>query len=193
MRQDSIMFIADNEESLYMDKTDLYDKWVGEGEDWDEKDARKEARRLVENFRQKIESMEWFRDLDEPYSDSDVREAVDEVIEEFEEYREYALKKAVEFAAKPILTELPPMTPGEVAHAEKYDALARKIGIDLLRDLIPASPEQIRKALQKGDFHLNTIKLRKWDAAGDQIPGKQRLSIAERTSVLKHVATWHYA
>ena len=99
-------------------------------------------------------------------------------------------------------------------HYEKYDALAREIGIEALKSLIPATPEEITAALSTGDTALNTIPLRQWDkAAGRFKPDKRfmvshdfrmsfsgvftrqnaaRLSLAERVCVLKHVAAHYY-
>ncbi len=68
------------------------------------------------------------------------------------------------------------------------------IGVDELKKLIPSSPEKIRKALERGDKHLNTIPLRKWDAAAAEIPEEGfNFSLSEKVSALKHVAKWHYA
>jgi len=183
MPQDSIMFLVDNTESLYLVKTDLYDKWIEEGEAWDEGRAKQEAFELAARFANALGAR---------YGRHAIEEAAGEILEEFEEYREYAIMKAIEWAATPLQTEPPPMTPGDVRHAEKYEALSRKIGIDLLKELIPASPEQIQKAIQKGDRYLNSIKLKKWEAAAAGIPMKG-LSLSEKVYALKHVATWHYA
>jgi hypothetical protein len=97
-------------------------------------------------------------------------------------------------------------------HYEKYDALARKIGIDTLKAAIPLKPETIRAAL-KEDEHLNTISIRKCDQwAGFTVHTNMKtqeqkfyghfygvwertknmgLSLAERVCILKHVAR-HY-
>jgi hypothetical protein len=84
------------------------------------------------------------------------------------------------------------MTPEDIEHAKKCETLAQLIGIDVLRELVPATPEKIRKALEKGDKHLNTIQLRKWDQAVAAIPGRE-FTLSDKVCALKHVATWHYA
>lgn len=50
-------------------------------------------------------------------------------------------------------------------HFEKYQAMAERIGIDRLRAVIPFSPEAVRRALDNGDHYLNSLPLRRWDAA----------------------------
>lgn len=91
-------------------------------------------------------------------------------------------------------------------HFDKYEALAQKIGIERLIPLVPATPSQIRAALET-DFHLNNIPILRWDRAAGasqaetgRFFGKDRtspvpdalrrhgLSLAERVCVLKHVA-----
>ncbi|MCJ7609763.1 hypothetical protein MUP00_08875, partial [Candidatus Bathyarchaeota archaeon] len=99
--------------------------------------------------------------------------------------------KAIAERPREVLTP-EPMTPADVEFAEKCEALAQQIGVDLLRDLVPASPELVRKALEQGDKYLNTIPLRKWDAATTAIEGCD-LSLSDKVCALKHVAKWHYA
>lgn len=93
-------------------------------------------------------------------------------------------------------------------HYEKYDTLAKRIGIHALKRIIPASAGEIRAALAKGDEHLNSIPLWQWDRAAGiisdfygccrltWIPPFTRdaasgLSAAERVCVLKHVARYY--
>ena len=102
-------------------------------------------------------------------------------------------------------------------HETKYEALAQKLGIEALKWLVPAKPEEIRQALVAGDEHLNTIQLPRWDRAAGVRPAwklfssdwpqtelrisarrsdlpwhkEPTLSLAERVCVLKHVAKFH--
>lgn len=85
-------------------------------------------------------------------------------------------------------------------HEAECEAIAQKLGIEKLRKLVPVSKEQITKALESGDEHLNTITLGLWDkAAGKDYTWQQPevfnaikgSSLAERVSVLKHVAKFH--
>ncbi len=189
MPDDSIMDMVNNVESLYNDKISMFDRWVEEGDVWGERQALREATSLAGNFAELIQGMDG---VDGEYSVREIAQAADEMLEEFEEYREEAIKQAVKQATHVPTAEELAMSPGDIAHAEKYDEVARKIGIDFLKTLIPASSARIRKALEKGDKHLNTIPLRKWDAAADNIRASG-LSLSEKVCALKHVATWHYA
>jgi len=56
-----------------------------------------------------------------------------------------------------------PMTAAQ-EHFTRYEALARRIGIDALRKIVPC-PGQVMPALAAGDEHLNTIPLGYWDKA----------------------------
>jgi hypothetical protein len=187
MPQDSIMDWVNNEESLYNDAQALYEKWTEEGDAWSEAVARQEARELAAHFSEAIEAIP---DVEGKYTERDLEEAVDQMMEEFEEYREEAVKAVVKRERAPKAPE--PMTPGEIEFAAKCEAIAQRIGIALLKELIPASPEQIRKALETGDKHLNTIPLRKWDQAALGIPYMKGLSLSDKVCALKHVAQWHY-
>ena len=90
-------------------------------------------------------------------------------------------------------------------HRTRYEALARRLGINALLAIMPATPKQIREAYS-ADKHLNNIPLSVWDrAAGRLYPNRANdyriswispftrdaargLSLAERVCVLKHVA-----
>lgn len=187
MPEDSIMDLVDNVESLYNRKAEVFDRWMAEGDAWNKSLAQLKALRMAERFAREVKEMGLVTGR---YKKSDLRQFADEMLAEFEEHRDYQIKVAVERSRTPQPPE--PMTPEAVEHAEKYEELARKIGIDVLQQLIPAPPEKIRKALETGDPHLNTVPLRHWDAAAAaiQIPG---LSLSEKVCALKHVATWHYA
>lgn len=189
MPQDSISDWIANEESFYNDVNGLYDTWVEQGDGWDEKSARKEADALVRHIAEAIQNFDF---VDDEYSENEIREAVDEVLEGFEEYREEAIKAAVKEVTQKPKPEDFVMDEGDKEHAKKYEALAQKLGIEKLRALMPVSAAKIRAALEKGDKHLNSIRLRKWDEAGTAIRG-EGLSMAEKVCVLKHVAKWHYA
>jgi predicted urease superfamily metal-dependent hydrolase len=189
MPQDSIMDMVNNEEPLYNDMNAMFDKWVEEGDVWSERSALSEARALAAHFAEALEMSPY---IDGKYSPSDIREAADQMLEDFEQYRDEAIAAAVKHAQHVPTPEELTMDWGDIRHAKKCEGLARKIGIDRLKDLIPASPEKIRKALEKGDKYLNTIPLRKWDAAALSIQGPG-LSLSDKVCALKHVAKWHYA
>jgi hypothetical protein len=176
---------VNNEEPLYNDKQALYAKWIRGIEDWNEQKARREARALAAHFAEWIESSH----RSGRYRKKDMEQAADEMLEEFktEELPRW------ENAPPPEKKPLPPMTPGDIEHAKHYENLAREIGIDEIKALIPATPERIRKALERGDAYLNTIPLRLWDQAAVRLDLPRRgLSLANGVSLLKHVAKWHY-
>ena len=54
----------------------------------------------------------------------------------------------------------------ELPHQYIYRrAIMRFGGLDAIKPLIPFSLEEIKKALAKGDEHLNTLEMRRWDNA----------------------------
>lgn len=190
MPQDSIRLWIANEESFYNDVNGLYDNWIEQGDAWDEKAAKREAAALVAHIAEAIESKPFMRG--EKYSAAEQREAVDQVMDAYKDYRDEAIEYTVKKAQEKPRPEDLVMDEGDKEHAKKYEVLAQKLGIENLRKLMPVSPEKIRAALEKGDKYLNSIKLRKWDAAGTAIRG-EGLSMSEKVCVLKHVAKWHYA
>lgn len=183
MPDDSIMDMVNNIEAMYNDKSNLYEKWIREGEDWNKKDAFSEARALAAHFAEALEEGV----VRGKYSESDINEAAREMIEEFvtEELPKWSDVPKGEETKKPA-----PMTTYEIEQARKNEALAHEIGFARLRALLPVSPEKIRSALARGDRGLRSIPLRKWDAAAVslRIPG---LTIADKVALLKHVAAWH--
>lgn len=183
---DSIMDWVNNEESLYNMKIAMFDRWIEEGDAWSEEEAKSEAVQMASRFA---------GILGQRPGPASIMEAAMEMMEEYVEHREYAIKAAVEHARHVPTPEELEMTPGDVEHAKKYEEVSRRIGIDVLAQLVPASPEKVRKALERGDKHLNTIPLRKWDDAAAAIPRERvkGLSLAEKVCALKHVAKWHYA
>lgn len=185
--EDGIMVMADNVEELYTAKIRMFDSWLEQGDAWNEIKALEQAVRLASRFASHLEESGM---VTGKYRIADKSEAGEQMLKEYEEYRDYAIKAIAERQRKAVPPT--PMDAGDVEHAQKYEALAQTIGLDALRGLMPASPERIRKALETGDVHLNTIPLYKWDDAGLAIqrPG---LSMSEKVSVLKHVAKWHYA
>jgi len=89
-------------------------------------------------------------------------------------------------------------------HEQKYDKIAREMGIRPLVRLIEEKKERIKKALEQGDKHLNTIPLKWWDSkcAVDSKTLKPYFyppwnnykasqSLAMRVCVLKHVAKFY--
>jgi len=187
MPDDTIMDVVNNIEGLYNAKMELFDDWIEEGDAWGEVPARREALALARRFAEEIQSM---AGVEGRYTLDEIREARDQMMEEFADYREEAIQEVVERPRAPVAR--PAMTPSDVEHAAKYEALAREVGIDFVATLIPAPPDRIRRALDTGDWHLNTIPLRKWDQAAAMISGTG-LSLGEKVSLLKHVAKWHYA
>lgn len=90
-------------------------------------------------------------------------------------------------------------------HNEKYDTLIEQIGgLDKIIPFLPVSREEIKKALEEGDEHLNSISLNKWDYASGRRSMKAddyfllytyeheiwptNLSLAERVCILKRAA-----
>lgn len=189
MPQDTLWLWISNEPKFYDDKIGMFDAWIEAGDSWSEKKGKVEALALVSHIAKAVEAMPF---TEGKYTKAEIREAADEMVKEFEEYREEAIKAAVKQATRVAKPEELMMDAGDIEHAKKYEALAQKLGVEGLKKLIPASPEKIRKALSSGDKYLNSIPLRKWDAAGLSIEGTG-LSLAEKVSVLKHVAKWHYA
>ena len=189
--RDDLFLWSDNDEGMYNAKLSLYDGWIGEGDSWNENRALDEAAALAAEFARAVEAKGY---VEGKYTEGEIRQAAVEMMEQFADYREEAIRSAVEQVRRKPTEEELRMTPGEAEHAAKYEALAREIGIDAIRELIPASEERIRLALSRGDKHLNTVPLRKWDAAAVKLStGARRLSLGERVSLLKHVAKWHYA
>lgn len=182
---DSIMDMVNNIEPMYERMLRLFDKWISQGDAWYPKVAQAEALRFA-SFRA--------RDLQEGglvsgrYAKADVKQAAKELLEAYQEYKEYHFK---EIAERPRAVVAPrPLDPEDVAHASKYEAIAQSLGVDLLRRRIPASQERIRRALETGDSYLNTIPLHLWDSAAAGLPAQ--LSHSEKVCVLKHVAKWHF-
>ena len=48
-------------------------------------------------------------------------------------------------------------------HFNKYDALAKGLGLESVKGLVPFKKERIVKALKEGDSHLNSLPLKQWD------------------------------
>lgn len=192
MPQDSIMDMVNNIESLYADKIGMFDRWVHGLETWNQRDALKEAEALAGHFAEALETSEY---IDGKYSSFEIREAARDMVREFEsDYRDQAIKSITKEATRKPRPEDFEMDPGDVEHAKKYEALAQKLGIEKLKALIPVPPERVRRALERGDKHLNTIPLRKWDTAAFELNLREKgLSMSEGVCVLKHVAKWHYA
>ena len=81
-------------------------------------------------------------------------------------------------------------------HFEKFDDIAKRIGVVKLEKLVPATKQQIVEAL-KTDPHLNNIPLIKWDRKDPVVrkmafrSGFKTWSLSYTVCVLKHVAA-HY-
>lgn len=189
MPEDSIMDLVNNIEPLYLDAQGLYQKWYNEGDAWSMAEADREALALAAHFAET---------LGRNYRGRHIRAAADQMMEEFREFKRHREEKRSSEAKEAALVgqwERSSMSPADKEHAKKYERIARVIGIDLLRDLLPVSREKVWKALEQGDKALLTIPLRKWDEAALQIPylPGRGLSLADKVSALKHVAKWHFA
>lgn len=77
------------------------------------------------------------------------------------------------------------MNTAQQEHFDKYQALADKLGWDALRALVPFKIETIADRLDRGDQHLNSLALSRWDTAAFAIHG---IPLSQRVCVLKHVA-----
>ena len=53
----------------------------------------------------------------------------------------------------------------DAPHRDKYKAYLDFVGFDNVIKYVPFSEEQITKALKDGDDALNTLSIKKWDAA----------------------------
>lgn len=188
MPDDSIMDFVDNEESLYNRKIAVFDKWIAQGDTWKPSVAKIKALHLGQIFADDIRESGLLAGQGR-YKKSDIEQFAKEMLAEFKEYSDYKIKAAAERDRTPAIKK--PMTPEEAEWAKKCDDNAKRIGIDLLKSLIPASHERVRRALETNDPHLNTIPLRDWDAAVASLhaPG---LSLSEKVCALKHVARWYY-
>lgn len=92
------------------------------------------------------------------------------------------------------------LTPEErQVHFDKYEALAQRIGVVALCELIPFTVEKVKAALNRQDLALNSLPLGRWDS---QHPLIYRLaydalvdggwSLSDTVCLLKHVARYHY-
>lgn len=85
-------------------------------------------------------------------------------------------------------------------HYEEYEALARLIGIEALKRLMPVDKETLKVAYDK-DEHLNSIPLAEWDRRCPAVLNlRRRARSGQKTftwapcngvCVLKHVARHH--
>lgn len=66
-------------------------------------------------------------------------------------------------------------------HAEKYQNLADRLGWADVLALVPFPLERVRKALDAGDDHLNTLPLIKWDRAALGDPNLTSFKVNTRT------------
>lgn len=185
MADTALIDVINNEYELYDSMIEMFDEWVAKSETVDATERLRRASIFAQA------AAKWARKEYGYYSPADVAEGAKDILDQFPEHEENALEAARKRATAPVVAS-PPMDEGAVAHAKKYEALARKIGIEDLVALMPVSREKIRYSLDRGDRYLNWIPLRLWDRAGAGI-NYPNLSMAERTSLLKHVAQWHYA
>jgi hypothetical protein len=82
-------------------------------------------------------------------------------------------------------------------HELKYDELAKKLGIEILKRLIPFSKKAIDGALAEGDVHLNKWGNRLWDTKEYNTrriafsKGIKSWSLCDNICLLKHVAKFY--
>lgn len=190
MPEDPIMDMVDNIEPMYNDKMAMFDRWVQEGDAWDKVEAHRQAMRLARHFATSLEEDRLVRGR---YKLADYKTAADQMMEEFETYRDEAIAAAVKEVSRTPKPQDLLMDAGDVEHAKKYEEIAQRIGIDRLRvNYMPVSNEKVRAALMRGDKYLNSIPLRKWDEMANRLP-VPGLSLSEKVATLKHVAKFHYA
>ncbi len=210
--RDDIMQWVANDEYFHNLIMRLYDKWTDDFVEgvFMESYAEKQAQAAIEEVAEALFAKGFW---DSPYTEKEKREAVDEIMTDFEQYRddEIASRKKIE-TAKPV--PRPKMTPEDIEYTKRQEAMLVKIGIRqspdaadmteedakkagveyLTSHFMPASVERVRHALETGDQHLNTIKLRLWDDMAEKLGyRKYRMSLSDAVGVLKHVAKWYYA
>lgn len=189
MPDDSIMDMVNNIEEMYSDKIALFEKWVDEGENWNRIRAEGEILALATHFAKSLEPV-----VDGHYTTYQTVNAAAEMMKEFKDFQEQEVEQRLKNATRKATPKDLLMDPGDVEHARKYEDLAKKVGIEKILPLIPVSSAKVRQALERGDKHLNSISLRKWDQAALNLSLRERgLSLSEGVCVLKHVAKWHYA
>lgn len=211
--RDEITLWVANDEYFYSQVMRLYDKWVDEGDAWHEKFARRELEPIVEEIAEALFAKGYW---DEPYTPSEKREAVDELLGDFDQYRDDELaERQKNAAAKP--TQRAPMSQFDKDHAAKMEkrvlevgvkqlphildhpvnmteADVKKAGVEFLRGYMPVSQARVRRALETGDPYLNTISIHKWREMSEMFGYRNyRMSVWDGVDVLKHVATWYYA
>lgn len=188
----SIMDMANDTRQLYDAKCDVYDQWIEQGDRWSEDAAFKQALSLARYFAREVEHE--MRDFNWKYRESDIHEAARDIMADFPEYREYEIERRVKHASRKPSPEDLQMTKGDIEHAENYDKLARRIGIEKLIGLIPVPADKVRQALLRGDKHLTSIKWRLWQNAVEKlrVPGIY-VPADEKVMALKHVARFYYA
>lgn len=82
-------------------------------------------------------------------------------------------------------------------HFEKFDAIAKRIGLHTLRAIVPFRDEKLEKAIADGDECFNTLDLKSWDEQDWYVRqlafgvGFKSWSLSDTVCVLKHVAR-HY-
>lgn len=199
MELDSIMMWVANEESYYNRVMRMYDKWVDEGDSWTEKHARREAERLIHEIAEAIQENQAEASDNEKYTKTAIQEAVDETLEDFEDYREEEIAERAKNAKRQARPEDWVMDDADKAYAARMEEMLKKMAglgydLDMLRGYMPVSQAKVRQALERGDKHLNTIKLRKWDEQAEMLGRPWAgFSLSDGVGILKHVAKWHYA
>lgn len=212
-RDEITLWIA-NDEGFYNQVMRLYDRWVDDGDAWDERRAEEQMAAVVAEIAEALASE---HSEAGPYTLQEKRDALAELMSDFEAYREAEIAERQKQAAAETAPR-PPMDEEAIAYVKRMDRLLiDKVGVRMLPDVadhpvnmteedakqaaveylgrfMPVSAAKIRSALEKGDQHLNTIKLRKWDEKAEAFNYRRfRLTLSEAVGLLKHVATWYYA
>lgn len=84
-------------------------------------------------------------------------------------------------------------------HFEKYAALLKEKGDKPESYSLPAGKSEIETALENGDFHLNSIDIKRWDSHAYGVGwtrnegDKKYKSLSEQICLLKHIAIYHVA
>lgn len=112
-RDDITLWVA-NDEYFYNMVMRLYDRWVDEGDSWDERRAERELEAVVEEIAEALFSKGFW---DEPYTAKEKWDAVAELLSDFDAYREEEVAERQKQAAAQRVPRRP-MDEGEVAYVK---------------------------------------------------------------------------
>lgn len=195
MPVNTIMEIVDNDPGLYEEFQRLLLRWYKRGERWTQDRAMNEALGKAAFFAHAI---------GQGHGQGHIRKAAKEMLQEFEQFKKYhheklqKVKDSEAQEARLVQFWESSLTPEVAAQARRYEELARKGNLVILREVLkeslPVKVEVIRSLLQKGDYNLENIPSEAWIYAAEQVPylPGQGLSTEEKIELLKHIARWHY-